>query len=167
MTGWGPVLILSSWIAWQAIPSNEASGTSLFRCVTDDDQIVYTDTPTQLQQCAPIPTSGSVTSLATTSSGAPMSMPPPDLTPPPPAFSQPQGAQTAESASGSFAGGQAHDSPTSRPCPVGINPLNPFTNPPCPGLDTASPSLSLVPPMPDPTHRPWTIKTERRTSFTP
>jgi hypothetical protein len=148
MTGWKVMLAISTAIAWQTGSTDQAWSTSLFRCVTDDDQIVYTDTPTQLQQCAPIPTSGSVSSLATTSSGAPMSMPPPDLTPPPPAFSQPQGAQTAEGASGTFAGGQAHDSPTSRPCPAGINPLNPFTNPPCPGPETASPSLSLVPPMP-------------------
>lgn len=149
MTCWRMVLILGSMIAWHIPASDQAWATSLFRCVTEDDQIVYTDTPTQLQQCAPIPTSGSVSSLATTSSAAPMPMPPPDLTPPP-AFSQPQGAQTAEAASGAFAGAQAHDAPTSRPCLVGINPLNPFTNPPCPSPETASPSLSLVPPMPGP-----------------
>lgn len=142
------VLILGSWIAWHTFADDQVRATSLFRCITEDEQIVYTDTPTQLQQCAPIPTSGSVTSLATTSSGAPMSMPPPDLTPPPPAFSQPQGAQTSEGASSTFAGAQANDTPPSRPCPVGINPLNPFTNPPCPTPETAPPALSLVPPMP-------------------
>jgi hypothetical protein len=64
-----------------AVSGENAFGTSLYRCVTEAEGTTYTDSPTQLDQCTPIPTSGAVTSLATTSSGN-QSAPPQPMTQP-------------------------------------------------------------------------------------
>jgi hypothetical protein len=126
-------LFLASWLLGSCLGNHQVWGTSLFRCLTEGEQIVYTDTPSQLDQCAPITTSGAVTSLATTSSGPPVAGHPFDQSPPPqPVSHPPQPAQSPEGTATTFVGSPASAATEPLPCPVGINPLNPFTNPPCP-----------------------------------
>lgn len=125
-------LFLAGWLLGSCLGNHQVLGTSLFRCLTEGEQIVYTDTPSQLDQCAPITTSGAVTSLATTASGTTGPGQPPEMPPPQPVSHPPQPAQSPAETATTFV-----SSPTSAvteppPCPVGINPLNPFTNPPCP-----------------------------------
>ena len=118
-----------------------ASAGSLYRCVTDREGTIYTDNPAQLEQCAPMTASGAVTSLATVSSGGPPSGAPPDLTPvtqiPP------------ESSPSTIAEAPPSAAPTPLPCPVGLNPLNPFNAPPCPTADADPPATITIPSAPD------------------
>lgn len=125
-------VMLAGWLVGSALLSGPAWSTSLFRCLAEGDQIVYTDTPSQLDQCAPITTSGAVTSLATTSSAHSMPGPSVETLPSQPAAPPPQPAPSPDGSTTVFAGSPASAATEPLPCPVGINPLNPFTNPPCP-----------------------------------
>jgi hypothetical protein len=128
------------------LASSETIAGSLYRCVTNNEGTIYTDNPAQLEQCSPITASGAVTSLATVSSGSPPTGASPDPPPmtqalpdptvvmppagmPPPPIDMPPPNTT----------------PNSQPCPVGLNPLNPFSAPPCPTAD-AAPSATITMP---------------------
>jgi hypothetical protein len=125
---------------------NEATAGSLYRCVTSTEGTIYTDNPAQLEQCTPITASGAVTSLATMPSGGPPTGTSPDplpmaqALPDPTVVMSPPGSspQTIDMPPPSAA-------PNSPPCPVGMNPLNPFSAPPCPTAD-ATPSATITMP---------------------
>ena len=132
---------------WLPLASSETTAASLYRCVTATEGTVYTDNPAQLEQCAPITASGAVTSLSTVSSGGPPTGAPPDpLSMPqalpdptvvmPPPGSPPQAIDMPPPSA----------SPTSQPCPVGMNPLNPFSAPPCPTAEAAAPTATITMP---------------------
>lgn len=128
------------------LAGSEATAGSLYRCVTDHEGTIYTDNPAQLEQCAPITASGAVTSLATVSSGGPPAGAPPD---PPPMMQAPPEPTIVMSPPGSSP--QTIDvpppsaAPNPLPCPEGINPLNPYSAPPCPAAD-AAPSATITMP---------------------
>lgn len=135
---------------WLLPAGNEAAAGSLYRCVTETEGTIYTDNPAQLEQCSPITASGAVTSLATgpagnTPAGAfpapqPMTQAPPEPTVVmSPAESPPAMITTPPP--------DAASSPL--PCPVGINPLNPLSAPPCPNADAVPPATITMPPPQD------------------
>lgn len=138
----GPV----SLTLWLLFTGSETIAGSLYRCVTDTEGTIYTDNPAQLEQCAPITPSGAVTSLATVSSGGPSTSTSPDplpMTQAPPESTvvmSPPGSSppTIDLAPPSAA-------PNSLPCPVGLNPLNPFSSPPCPTAE-AVPGATITMP---------------------
>ena len=126
---------------------NNAPASSLYRCVTETEGVIYTDNPAQLDQCAPITASGAVTSLATVSSGGLQAGAPPT---PPPMTQTPTEPTVVMSPPGSSP--QTTDVPPSNavpnssvPCPVGMNPLNPFSAPPCPPAEPV-PAATITPP---------------------
>ena len=132
---------------WLLFAGSESTAGSLYRCMTEADGTIYTDNPVQLERCSPITASGAVTSLATVSSGGPststspdplpMTQAPPESTvimPPPEFLPQPTDVPPPGAA------------PASPPCLVGINPLNPFSGPPCPSAD-AGPSATITMPL--------------------
>lgn len=123
-----------------------ASAGSLYRCVTDTAGTIYTDNPAQLEQCAPITASGAVTSLATVSSGGPpisVQADPFPMTPTPP------GSTLMMPSPGSLdqpiAEIPQNPAPNTPPCPMGINPLNPLSAPPCPTDDAVPPAPVNMP----------------------
>ena len=132
---------------WLLFAGSESTAGSLYRCMTEADGTIYTDNPVQLERCSPITASGAVTSLATVSSGGPSTSTSPDPLPmteappestvimPPPESSPQTTALPPPSAA-----------PSSPPCLVGINPLNPFSAPPCPSAD-AGPSATITMPL--------------------
>ena len=136
---------------WLLLADSEAPAGSLYRCVTESEGIIYTDNPAQLERCAPITASGAVTSLATVSSGgppagtplnpSPMTQVPPEptvvMSPP---ESSPQTIDVPPSTT----------VPSAPPCPVGMNPLNPFNAPPCPSGEPV-PAATNTPPPGSPT----------------
>ena len=132
---------------WLLLADSQATADSLYRCVTETEGIIYTDNPAQLEQCTPITASGAVTSLATVSSDGPPTPRPPDpppMTQPPPepaVVISPQGSapQTTDVPPPSAG-------PTTPPCPVGVNPLNPLSAPPCPPAETV-PAATITPPL--------------------
>ncbi len=129
------------------LAGSETSAGALYRCVTSTEGTIYTDNPAQLEQCAPITASGAVTSLATVSSGGPPAGAPPDPLPVTQTPSDPTASMLPPGSSP-----QMIDVPSpsatsnSPPCPVGLNPLNPFSAPPCPTADAASPATITMPP---------------------
>jgi hypothetical protein len=127
-----------------------ASAGSLYRCVTDREGTIYTDNPAQLEQCTPMTASGAVTSLATVSSGGPPigALPdPPPVTPAPP---EPTVAiLPPDSSPSTIAVAPPSAAPDALPCPVGLNPLNPFGAPPCSTADTAPSATITMPSAPD------------------
>lgn len=130
---------------WLLLAGSEATAGSLYRCVAETEGTIYTDNPVQLEQCVPITASGAVTSLATVSSGGPPAGASPDplpMTQAPPeptvVMSPPGSSPTAIDAAPPS--GAAYP----LPCPVGINPLNPFSAPPCP-TDEAPPVFPAQP----------------------
>lgn len=131
---------------WLLLTGSETTASSLYRCVTDREGTIYTDNPAQLEQCAPITPSGAVTSLATVSSGGPPAGTPPD---PPPMTQAPPEPTVVMSPPGSLP--QTIDvpppsaAPNPLPCPDGINPLNPYSAPPCPTADVAPPATITMP----------------------
>lgn len=133
--------LLSGVIIVASMASDPAAGTSLYRCVTETEGTIYTDNPAQLEPCAPITASGAVTSLATVSSGGPPISPQTESLPPTPTVVMPppgSSPSTLAAAPPSFA-------PNPLPCPVGINPLNPFTNPPCPAAEASTSATITMP----------------------
>ena len=136
-----------SFTLWLLLASNEAAAGSLYRCVTETEGTIYTDNPAQLEQCSPITASGAVTSLATgpagnTSAGAfpaplPMTQPPPEPT---------VVLSPAEWSPAMIAAPPPDVAPSPLPCPVGMNPLNPFSPPPCPNADAVPPATITMPP---------------------
>ncbi len=128
------------------LAGSETIAGSLYRCVTDRDGIIYTDNPAQLEQCAPITASGAVTSLATVPSGGPLTGAPPDPFPMPQALPEPTAGMIPPGSSPqTFDAPPPNTAPNSQPCPVGMNPLNPFSAPPCPTADAASPATITTP----------------------
>lgn len=135
---------------WLLLPGSEVTAGSLYRCVTDTEGTIYTDNPAQLDQCAPITASGAVTSLATVSSGGPPAGTPPTPSPvtqPPPeptvVISPPGTApQTIDVPPSNVA-------PSALPCPIGMNPLNPFSAPPCPPAEPIPVGTVTPPSGPD------------------
>lgn len=128
-----------------------ASSTSLYQCVSETEGTIYTDNPAQLESCSPITATGAVTSLATSPSNH-LSMTPPGEMPlmaplpsepfifrptqyeyatPPNSLDIPQSA-----------------TPNPLPCPIGLNPLNPFSAPPCQTAESAPPANMMFPPSP-------------------
>lgn len=150
MTRLRTIAVSLSLTLWLLLAGSEATAGSLYRCVTDTEGTIYTDNPAQLEQCTPITASGAVTSLATVSSGgAPAgTLPdPPQITPPPPeptVVISPLGSSP-----------QTIDVPPSNavpnppPCPVGMNPLNPFNAPPCPPAESVPAATITTPSGPD------------------
>jgi hypothetical protein len=128
------------------LTGSESTAGSLYRCVTSTEGTIYTDNPAQLEQCAPITASGAVTSLATVSSGNPPDGAPPDPLPMTQALPDPT---VVMSPPGSLP--QTVDVPPpnavpdSLPCPVGINPLNPLSAPPCPTAEAAPAATITMP----------------------
>ena len=131
---------------WLLLADSQAPAGSLYRCVTATEGTIYTDNPAQLEQCAPITASGAVTSLATVSSGGPPAGTSPD---PSPMTQAPPEPTVVLSPPGSAP--QTTDvplpnvAPTAPPCPVGMNPLNPFSAPSCPPTETV-PAATIAPP---------------------
>lgn len=131
---------------WLLLADSEAPAGSLYRCVTETEGTIYTDNPAQLERCAPITASGAVTSLATVSSGGPPAGTPPNpspmtqVPPEPTVVVSPPGSapQTTDVLPPSVA-------PNALPCPVGMNPLNPFSAPSCPPAETV-PAATITPP---------------------
>lgn len=129
------------------LTGSETTAGSLYRCVTTTEGTIYTDNPAQLEQCAPITASGAVTSLATVSSGEPSTSAPPDPLPMTQALPDPTVVMSPPGSSP-----QAIDmpppsaAPNSQPCPVGLNPLNPFSAPPCPTAEAVPGATITMPP---------------------
>lgn len=119
-------------------PCSPASG-GLYQCVTETEGTIYTDTPSQLESCAPIPASGAVTSLAT-SSGHPATGSVPDSSSMTPIPTHPTAELPPPGVTPSTLDPVPLSTTAPLPCPVGINPLNPFTNSPCPGADLPMPA---------------------------
>lgn len=127
-------------------PAGSAAG-GLYQCVTNGAAPIYTDTPAQLEHCTPIPASGAVTSLATVSSGHPPTGSVPDL----PTMTPVPTQQTAELPASDLTPSTLAPVPLSTtaaplPCPVGINPLNPFSHPLCSDPDVPTPADQSIPP---------------------
>ena len=127
-----------------------ASAGSLYRCVMETEGTIYTDNPAQLDQCSPIAASGAVTSLATVPSGGP----PAGAFPAPAPMTQAPPEPTvvmspAESSPAMIAAPPPSAAPSPLPCPVGMNPLNPFSAPPCPNADAVPPAMITMPPPQD------------------
>lgn len=123
------------------------SAGSLYRCVSVTEGTIYTDNPAQLEHCAPITMSGAVTSLASVSSGGPPMAPlpePPSMAPAQP--DHPAVMPSPNEADQTIAGVPQNAEPTSSRCPVGVNPLNPLSAPPCP-TDEAAPPATNTPPL--------------------
>lgn len=135
---------------WVLCIGGEAYAGSLYRCVTDREGIIYTDNPAQLDSCAPITASGAVTSLATVPSDGPPAGTPPNpspmtqVPPEPTVIMSPPGSapQTTDVLPPSVA-------PNALPCPVGMNPLNPLSGPPCPPAEPVPAPTITMPPGPD------------------
>jgi len=128
------------------LASSETTAGSLYRCVTNNEGTIYTDNPAQLEQCSPITASGAVTSLATVSSGGPPTGAPPD---PLPMTQMPPDTTVMMPPPGSppptIDAPPPNTMPNSQPCPVGLNPLNPFSAPPCPTTDATPPATITMP----------------------
>jgi hypothetical protein len=125
---------------------NGAFAGSLYRCVMETGGTIYTDNPAQLNQCSPIAGSGAITSLATVSSGGPPMGRLPD--PPPVPQVQPEPMVTilpSESLPPVAAVLPSSSAPNPLPCPDGINPINPYSAPPCPTAE-ALPSATITRP---------------------
>lgn len=147
-----PVGFPISVMLWLLLAGNETTAGSLFRCVTDTEGTIYTDNPAQLEHCSPITASGAVTSLATVPSGSPL----PGAFPTPLPMTQAPPEPTvvispADSSPAMIAAPPPEAAPSPLPCPVGMNPLNPFSAPPCPTAD-AVPAATIT--MPPPQHAP-------------
>lgn len=143
---WTIRFISSSLTLWLLFVGGETTAGSLYRCVTDTEGTIYTDNPAQLEHCSPITASGAVTSLATVPSGGspagvspvtPM-LPEPTMMPPPPS-----------AADQAIAGTPPPTTTDPLPCPVGMNPLNPFSSPPCPTNETVPAATITMPSGPD------------------
>lgn len=135
---------------WLLLTGSEAAAGSLYRCVTETEGTIYTDNPAQLEQCAPITASGAVTSLATVSSGSPPIGAPPDLPPLTQAPSEPTVTiLPPESFPSTITAAPSSAAPNPLPCPDGINPLNPFSAPPCPAADAVPAATITMPSGPD------------------
>jgi hypothetical protein len=128
------VVIVSSW--WSVISSAE-----LYRCMASDGSVTFTDSLAQLERCAPmvLGTHQSVRSQHAVSESSPQ--PPMQETQPgSPSHSQATTPISASETSSRMSpssptdliGSSQPNTPSSKqPCPVGINPLNPFSAPPC------------------------------------
>ena len=127
------------------LAGSEATASSLYRCVTETEGTIYTDNPAQLEQCAPVTASGAVTSLATVSSGGPPAGASPDPLPMSQAPPEPTVVLSPpESSPSTVVGAPSSAVPDPLPCSDGINPLNPFSAPPCPAAD-APPAFPAQP----------------------
>jgi hypothetical protein len=142
---WVPI----SLALWLPLIGSGSTAGSLYRCVTETEGIIYTDNPAQLERCAPITASGAVTSLATGSSGGPSTGAPPDPFPMPQAMPEPT-VMMSPPGSQPQTIDPPPPSPTgnSTPCPVGMNPLNPFSAPPCPAAESAPSATITMPATP-------------------
>lgn len=139
-----------SFTLWLLLAGNEAVAGSLYHCVSETEGTIYTDNPAQLEQCSPITASGAVTSLATVPSGGP----PAGAFPAPLPMTQPSPEPTvvmspAELSPAMIAAPPPDAAPSPLPCPVGMNPLNPFSAPPCPNADVVPPATITMPPPQD------------------
>lgn len=128
-----------------------ASSTSLYQCVSETEGMIYTDNPAQLESCSPITETGAVTSLATSPSVHPPMTPPnetPLMTPLPsePFVFRPRQYEYATPPNSLDVPQSAPSNPL--PCPIGLNPLNPFSAPPCQAAEPAPPSNMMLPPTP-------------------
>lgn len=136
---------------WLLLAGSEPHAGSLYRCVTETEGTIYTDNPAQLQQCAPITASGAVTSLATVSSGGPPAGTPPNPSPMTQAPAEPTVVMSPQVPSPQMTDVPPPNAgvPTAPPCPVGMNPLNPFSAPPCPPAETVPAATITLPSGPD------------------
>jgi hypothetical protein len=131
---------------WLLFAGSETTAGSLYRCATDTEGIIYTDNPAQLEQCAPITASGAVTSLATVSSGGPPAGTPPDPLPMAQTLQEPMVVMSPPgSAPQTIDVPPPNAAPNALPCPIGMNPLNPFSSPPCPPTETV-PAATITTP---------------------
>jgi hypothetical protein len=127
------------------LTTHEAAG-GLYHCRTENGTI-YTDTPAQLTQCAPIGPSGGTSPLglvggpttgsAPPSASVPVPPQPQPVSPPTPEASPPP-TLTPPAPSG--------DAATPSPCATGINPLNPLSGPACPTPEAPPSAPITVPP---------------------
>ncbi|MEQ1794760.1 MAG: hypothetical protein ABL970_11260 [Nitrospira sp.] len=128
--------------AWTA-PLVDAS---LYECRDASGALIYTDSPAQLDRCQPIASGGTSrlglvggASASAPQTSEPVSSFPPPIAPPPVvepglAVIPPAMPTGGLAPSGGAPVGLAGGSANAPPCMPGINPLNPFSGPPC---DTA------------------------------
>lgn len=119
----------------------------LYECRNEAGTLIYTDSPAQLERCHPVGSGGP--SRLGVVGGASSATP---VTPAAPAPAPPTSAPSSLGSSDPTVGsstiaptgvpaGHSEESP----CGPGVNPLNPFSAPPCPRSDGAPPA---TPPMP-------------------
>jgi hypothetical protein len=137
----GIVWLITLTVVGAAIGSAYVADAGLYECRDSSGAPIYTDSPAQLDRCQPVANGGTsrLELVGGTTPSAPQvpdpvnSFPPPEtLSPmspyPGPAAVAPPGGLVPLSGNPAEHTGSAIDAP---PCTPGINPLNPFTGPPC------------------------------------
>jgi hypothetical protein len=120
----------------------------LYECRDSSGAPIYTDSPAQLERCQPVAGGTSRLGLvgspnASASPGAgPLTSSPPPTSEPVSSVAPTNGGLVPSGSSSAVASGSS-DTPL---CIPGINPLNPFSGPPCPLPAQALPMPSTPPP---------------------
>ena len=162
-----------SWALWLLGPSVVGAHlfgaglvtAGLYECRDESGAAIYTDSPAQLDRCQPV-ASGGTSRLGLVGGTLPSSSPAPSVAAPEPAPSYPPspvpfpiapGAGLPAIAppeglvpSGGYPAGFVGGASEGPPCVPGINPLNPYSGPPCSTasqIDPQSPSPSPAPPV--------------------
>ena len=151
-----PRWIITLTVVGAVVWSAGVAHAGLYECRGPSGLPIYTDSPAQLERCQPVVSGGTSrlglvggTTPSTAQAPQPVnSLPSPEA--PAPTSSDPG------SAAMSPAGGLAGETSDTPPCTPSLNPLNPFSGPPC---DTTSitvpptpttPSTATVPDQPHP-----------------
>ena len=127
--------------------SASLASAGLYECHDPSGAPIYTDSPAQLERCQPV-ASGDTSRLGLVGGTSPSTPPAPEPInsfPPPeaPAPLIPDPGSATIAPPGGLAGGTS-DAP---PCVPGINPLNPFSGPPCDTPPHTAPPPTSPPPV--------------------